>query len=174
MRDKPQNSTTPPRQATSSEYGDALSDILKDQARRKDLRRAPGPKPRQRRLHPIVPPVLALVSIWLWAFPPAALRPVVPTIPLANQEAGLRMEMVIQAGKILQYLEENGHLPDDLQEVVGDSPDAVRYMALAGNVFQLTGETGEITITFTSTEPLEGLLADALNIVSGTGSATTG
>ena len=93
--------------------------------------------------------------------------------PLANQEAGLRMEMVIQAGKVLQFLEENGRLPDDLQEV-GDSPDAVRYIALAGNVFQLTGETGEITITFTSTEPLEELLADALTIVSGNGSATTG
>ncbi len=173
MRDKPQNSTTQRREATSSEYGDALSDILKDQARRKELRRAPGPKPGQRRLHPIVPPVLALISIWLWAFPPAALRPVVPTIPLANQEAGLRMEMVIQAGKVLQFLEENGRLPNDLQEV-GDSPDAVRYIALAGNVFQLTGETGEITITFTSTEPLEELLADALTIVSGNGSATTG
>ena len=173
MRDKPQNSTTPRRQATSGEYGDALSDILKDQARRKELRSAPGPKPGRRRLHPIVPPVLALISIWLWAFPPAALRPVVPTIPLANQEAGLRMEMVIQAGKVLQFLEENGRLPDDLQEV-GDSSDAVGYIALAGNVFQLTGETGEITITFTSTEPLEELLADALTIVSGNGSATTG
>ena len=173
MRDKPQNSTTPPRQATSGEYGDALSDILKDQARRKELRRAPGPKPGRRRLHPIVSPMLAVVAIWLWVFPPAALRPVVPTIPLANQEAGLRMEMVIQAGKIQQYLEENGRLPDNLQEV-GESPDAVQYIPLTGNAFQLTGETGDITITFTSTDPLDELLADALTIVSESGSATTG
>ena len=110
----------------SSEYGDALGDVLKDQERRKELRSATGPRSGRVRLHPSIPPVLALVSIWLWVFPPAALLPVTPSIPPANQEAGLRMEMFMQFINIQRYVEENGRLPSDLEEV-GDGPDEVLY-----------------------------------------------
>ena len=98
----------------SREYGDALADILKDQARRTELRAAPGPKPGRSRVHAALTPVLALLSIWLWAFPPSALQPVVPSISPANQEAGLRMEMFIQVNNINRYVSENGRLPGDL------------------------------------------------------------
>ncbi len=140
--------TSPP---PSSEYGDVLSDVLKDQARRTQRRRATDLSPGRSRLHGAVPPVLAFVSIWLWAFPPAGILPDVPSIPPADQEAGLRMEMFILAGDIEQYQAENGHLPKDLQEV-GDSPDGVGYAALTGSVFRLRGQTADITVEFTSTQ----------------------
>ena len=155
--------TSPP---PSSEYGDALSDVLKDQARRTELRSGAGPSPGRSRLHVAVPPVLALVSIWLWAFPPAAILPDVPSVPPAIQEAGLRMEMAILVNNILQYQSKHGRLPNDLQQV-GDGPDGVAYTPLTGSVFRLSGQTGDITVEFTSTEPVEHLLADARAIVSG-------
>ena len=150
----------------SSEYGDVLTGILKDQERRTELRSAPGPKSNGPRVHLSIPPVLALVSVWLWAFPPAALVPEVPSIPPAAQEAGLRMEMLVQVNNIQRYLAENGRLPSDLGEV-GDSPVEVRYEPLGGDVFRLSGQTGDVTVDFTSTEPLEDLIADAMAIVSG-------
>ena len=109
---------------------------------------------------------MALVSIWLWAFPPAALRPVVPTIPPANQEAGLRIEMFMQFNNIQRFVSENGRLPNDLREV-GDGSDEVLYTPQAGNTFRLTGQVGDIRVDFTSNEPVEDLLGNAIAIVSG-------
>ena len=168
MSDEQINKSEPPSWPESSEYGDALSDVLKDQARRKEIRSAPAPRSGRARLHPAIPPVLALVSIWLWVFPPAALLPVMPSIPPANQEAGLRMEMFMQFINIQQYVAENGRLPSDLAEV-GEGPDEVLYTLEARNTFRLTGTVGEITVDFSSTEPVEALLGDAIAIVSGGG-----
>ena len=173
MGEKQIDESKPPSWPESSEYGGALSDVLKDQARRKDLRSATAPRPGRARLHPSIPPVLALVSIWLWVFPPAVLLPVTPSIPPANQEAGLRMEMFMQFINIQRYVEENGRLPSDLEEV-GDGPDEVRYTLEGGDTFRLTGRVGEITVDFTSTEPVEALLRDAIAIVSGRASSPSG
>ena len=150
----------------SNEYEAALSGVLEDQVRRKELRSAVAPTSRRPRLHASFPPVLALVSIWLWAFPPAALRPAVPTIPPANQEAGLRIEMFMQFNNIQRFVSENGRLPNDLREV-GDGSDEVFYTPQAGNTFRLTGQVGDIRVDFTSNEPVEDLLGNAIAIVSG-------
>ncbi len=166
MDEKHEEERKPINWPGSSEYGDALKDILQDQARRTERRGAAGPKSGRPRLHPSVPPVLALVSVWLWAFPPAALGPEAPTIPLANQEAGLRMEMFIQFNNIQRYMAENGRLPSNLGEV-GDSPVALQYVPLGGNVFRLSGQSGDITVDFNSTDSVEDLLGDAMAIVSG-------
>ena len=165
MDDQHKGESKPPP-STSSEYGDALTDVLQDQARRNELRKAAALRPSRARLHPTVPPVLAFISIWLWAFPPEALRPVLPSIPPANQEAGLRMEMYLTHTKIQRFLAENGRLPNGLADV-GDISDAVRYVPLALNVYRLSGQTGDIVVEFTSTEPEEDLLGDARAIVSG-------
>jgi len=156
----------PPSWPESNEYEEALSGVLEDQVRRKELRSAAAPTSGRPRLHASIPPVLALVSIWLWAFPPAVLSPVVPTVPPANQEAGLRIEMFMQFNNIQRYLAENGRLPSDLREV-GDGSDEVLYTPQAGNTFRLTGQVGDIRVDFTSNEPVEDLLGNAIAIVSG-------
>ncbi len=76
------------------------------------------------------------------------------------------MEMFMQFINIQRYVEENGRLPSDLEEV-GDGPDEVLYTLEAGNTFRLTGRVGEITVDFNSTEPVEELLRDAIAVVSG-------
>jgi hypothetical protein len=173
MSDTYIDESNPPNPPKEGEYGDVLSDVLNDQVRRNELRNnaVSGP-PRRARLHPVVPPILALVSIWLWAFPPSVLRPEPPTIPVANQEAGLRMEMYIQVNKIQGYVSEHGRLPKNLEEV-GDASSAVRYEALTASVFRLNGQTGAVMVAYTSTDPVEVLLADAQTIVSGAGSPTS-
>ena len=172
MSDTYIDESNPPNRPKSGEYGDVLSDVLNDQARRNELRKNAAANPQSRtRLHPAMPPVLALVSIWLWAFPPAVLRPEPPTIPVANQEAGLRMEMYIQFSKIQGYVSEHGRLPRNLEEV-GDVSSAVRYEPLTASVFRLSGQTGTVTVDYTSTEPVEVLLAGARTIVSGGGLPT--
>ena len=52
---------------------------------------------------------------------------------------------------------------------MGEGPDEVLYTLEAGNTFRLTGTVGEITVDFSSTEPVEALLGDAIAIVSGGG-----
>ena len=173
MDEKQINEPAPPDRQQSSEYGDALSDVLKDQVRRDELRSAATPKAPRTRVHPSVPPVLALVSIWLWMFPPPVLIPELPTVPLATQEAGLRMEMFIQLTKIQRYMLENGSLPTGLDDV-GERSDGVQYRRLGDDVFQLSGKTGDITVDYTSTEPEDELLGDARTIVSGVTSTPAG
>ncbi len=173
MSEKPKDESGPPRPAKSTEYGDAISDVLKDQVRRDKLRSAATPKPSRTRVHPSIPLVLALLLIWLWAFPPAALLPDVPTISPARQEAGLRMEMFTQRAHILRYQAEYGSLPDGLDQV-GGRPVGVEYTRLANGVFQLSGTAGDITVNYTSTQPEEDLLGDAIGIVSGRSSTPGG
>ena len=165
MTDKHMDDSKQPR-PNASEYGDVLGDVLKDQVRRKAMQDTASTNPKRTRLPAWLPPVLALVSIWLWVFPPAVLRPEPPTIPAANQEAGLRMEMFIQANNILRYRTENGRLPSALEEA-GDSSPALQYEPLTASVFRLRGQSGDIAVSYTSTEPLADLLADAKDIVSG-------
>jgi hypothetical protein len=173
MSDKNIDESKTPNRPESSEYGDVLTDVLKDQARRNEARAAaPTLKPRSR-LHPGLPPVLALISIWLWAFPPSALQPEPPTIPVANQEAGLRMEMFIQVNNIRRYLTENGSLPNALEDA-GDGSVGLLYEPLTASVFRLSGQTGEIVVAYTSTEPIEDLMGNARAIVGGIGAPSPG
>jgi hypothetical protein len=134
MDERDINESPPPARERSSEYGDTLSDVLKDQVRRDELRSAATPKAARARVHPSVPPALALVSIWLWVFPPPTLIPEVPTIPPAAQEAGLRMEMFIQLNNIIRYRSEHGSLPSGLDDL-DDRPEGVQYTQLADDFF---------------------------------------
>ena len=170
MSDKNIDESKSPQRPAPNEYGDILTDVLKDQARRTEARSAP-PVQKKTRLHPGLPPVLALVSIWLWIFPPGMLVPEPPTIPPLNLEAGLRLEMVIQVNNIRRYLTENGRLPGTLEEV-GDAATGLSYEPLTAGVFRLSGQTGDIAVAYTSSEPVEELMGNARAIVAGAGGPT--
>ena len=83
------------------------------------------------------------------------------------------MEMFIQLTKIQRYMLENGSLPPGLADV-GERSDGVQYRRLGDDVFQLSGQTGDITVDYTSTEPEAELLGDARAIVSGVSSTPPG
>jgi len=173
MDEKHRDESASPDRHQSSEYGDALSDVLEDQVRRDELRSAAAPKVGRIRVHASVPPVLALVSIWLWVFPPPVLIPEVPTIPPAAQEAGLRMNMLIQRNNVLRYVSEHGMLPSNLDQL-GDREDGVQYTRLGNGVFQLSGKSGDVVVDYKSTDPAGDLEANAYAVVSGTSSTPGG
>ena len=159
--------STPTTQGQHGEYGDALSDVLEDQARRSERRRTGPIWKARRKMNPIVPLSLAVFSFWLWVFPPEVLEPVPPppVTPVVT-EAGLRIEMYVQSALIQRYLEENGRLPSDLREV-GDGPTGLQYVAISDTNFRLSGLSGGVSVSYTSTTPLADLLANAKEVVSG-------
>ena len=122
-------------------------------------------------ISPAVPTILALLSIWLWAFRPAVLTPDPPSIPVAYQEAGLRMVMFIRVNEIQQFFSENGRLPSQLSEV-SDSPDGLQYLPLTEVTFELSGRSRDITVDYTSTQSVTELLANAKFVVTEGGSST--
>ena len=65
--------------------------------------------------------VLALLAIWLWVSPPAALRPPPPApLPVIVQESGLRMDVFMVAVRILNFQSTTGRLPTTVEEAVPD------------------------------------------------------
>jgi hypothetical protein len=77
------------------------------------------------------------------------------------------MEMWIQFNAIQRYVTDNGRLPGNLEEL-GVRPDGVQYRRLPDGVFQLSGKSGDVSVDYTSTEPVDELVADAMAIVTGT------
>ena len=173
MSETPIDESAPPRPDKASEYGDAIIDVLKDQVRRDELRSAAAPKVGRTRVPPIIPPILAVFSIWLWVFPPAVLIPEVPIIPLADLEAGIRMEMIVLRARVIGYRLEHGRLPTSLEEA-DERSSYVEYTRLGDDVFELSGKNGDFALTYNSTQPAEELLGDAKAIVSGISSTPVG
>ncbi len=152
---------------TGSEYGDALADVLEDQHERLERRQQVPAHPTRRQLSPMVAPALAVVSFWLWVFPPEPLQPTPPpAIPVAVQEAGLRMEMSAQLARIQRFVRDNGRLPASLQETQEEALTGVEYIPLADSTFRLRGNIGGVTIDYVSTQPVEELLQDAIDVVT--------
>jgi len=111
--------------------------------------------------------MLAGVSFWLWVFPPAALQPTPPPqVPVVVQEAGLRMEMSAQLARIQRFVRDNGRLPASLQETEAELVTGVEYMPLADSTFRLRGVVAGVTIDYVSTQPVEELLQDAVQVVT--------
>ena len=158
---------TPTTEGQHGEYGDALSDVLEDQARRSERRRIGPVWKARRKMNPLVPPSLAAFSFWLWVFPPELLEPVPPPpVSAVHMEAGLRIEMYVQSARIQRYLEENGRLPSDLREIE-DGPNQLQYETISNTEFRLSGQAGGVNVSYTSTTPLADLLANAKEVVSG-------
>jgi hypothetical protein len=160
----------PPPPTTSGhhgEYGDALADILDDQAQRSERRKTGPVWKARRKIHPILPPGLAAFSFWLWVFPPELLEPIPPPpVSTVEVEAGLRIEMFVQSTRIRKYLDDNGRLPSALDEI-GEDANGLQYVAVSSTEFVLSGESGGVAVSYRSTTPAADLLADAKEVVSG-------
>lgn len=100
-------------------------------------------------------PVLLLgASVWLWVLPPAWLiPPPPPPQPVAEEEAALRFTMYLQAQRIRAYELEHGLLPESLV-AAGQSLPGMTYVMLGPDLYELTGTTERVRITYRSDEPL--------------------
>lgn len=149
---------------------EALLDVLeheKTQAARDRARdEAERQKRKRRRSQPywLVAVLLVLVA-WLWLFPPAILRldPPAPQ-PVEQEEAALRLTMYAQAERIAAFREEHGRLPESLAEAGPPLPN-MRYAILNTGLYQLTGATDRLTLTYRSDLPLDDFVGAAADIV---------
>lgn len=99
--------------------------------------------------------VLLVFTAWIWLLPPAFLRVEAPPAPpVQEEEAALRFLMYVQAQRIKAYRQETGEYPTRLEEA-GPPLPGMRYMRLADELYQLTGVTERLTLTFRSDLPLE-------------------
>lgn len=97
---------------------------------------------------------LIVVTVWLWVLPPPWLIPPAPAGPsAAEQEAGLRFGVYLQAQRIRVYELEHGVLPRTL-DAAGPTIPGVTYEVVGDGVYELTGETDRVRVTYRSDEPL--------------------
>jgi len=152
---------------SGSEIADALADVMKDQAEKAKVRKQ-APAPRSRGTSPLkwgLLLALAGLSAYLWLAPPDWLLPSPPEPPPpALQEAGLRMEIALQARSVEAFREARGRLPESLQEA-GDPYAEVEYARLDGGryVLWMEGEVGRVE--YDSRASLDEFLGDARRII---------
>ena len=149
---------------------EALLDVLEHQRTQKEQDEAREVAERRRRQDERRRPywlvgVLLLITAWLWLFPPSSLRvdPPEPQ-PIQQEEEALRFAMYVQAQRIRAFRADNGRLPDRLEEA-GPPLPGMRYTVLADGLYQLTGETDRLTLTYQSDLPLEEFLGTGEDVV---------
>jgi hypothetical protein len=110
---------------------------------------------RKRRRGPVWPvAVLLVITAWIWLFPPGFLRmDPPPRQPVEQEEAALRFAMYLQAQRIKAFVLANDRLPASLEEA-GPPLPGMRYTVLHADLYQLTGATERVTLTYRSDLPL--------------------
>lgn len=164
---------TPPHAHDVSGAGDryeALVEVLQHQESQAERDREREYEQLRRRLERAGPPlwaagVLLLVTAWLWLLPPAFLRidPPEPQ-PIEQEDASLRFAMYVQAQRIKAYREATGRYPTRLEEA-GPPLPAMRYTRLNDDLYQLTGETDRLTLTYVSDLPLKDFVGPGAYVI---------
>lgn len=109
--------------------------------------------------------VLLMMMAWLWLLPPSFLR-VDPPLPqsIEQEEAALRFAMYVQAQRIKEYREETGRYPTRLEEA-GPPLPAMRYDLLTDDLYQLSGVTDRMRLTYQSDLPLREFVGSGAEVI---------
>jgi hypothetical protein len=111
--------------------------------------------------------ILLLVLAWLWIFPPAVLRTdPPPPQPVEREESALRFAIYLQAQRLEAYHRETGEYPRAL-ETAGPALPGMRYLRLAPQLYQLTGETERLILTYRSDLPLSEFVGSGAEVLDG-------
>ena len=167
-----QNTPSPDRSHDVSESGDryeALVEVLEQQKLQQERGKAQESKERdsKRGGQPFwLVFALLIIAGWLWLLPPEPLRMNPPDPqPVAQEEAALRFAMYLQAQRILAYQQEAGRLPLTL-ETAGPPLPGMEYTLLQDGLYQLTGSTDRLTLTYRSDLPLDTFVGTGADIVN--------
>jgi hypothetical protein len=76
------------------------------------------------------------------------------------------MEMSAQLARIQRFVRDNGRLLDSLQETEEELLTGVEYVPLADSTFRLRGIIRGGVIDYVSSQPVEELRQDAVNVVT--------
>ena len=169
-RSPEENATPKARPSSGEEAARAVQEVLRDQAERKARQKEGSKRPEKKRLLPL--PVVALMwgaaCLVVWAATPEFLLPEpLPEPTPVEVETGLRMEMLSLIQEIEGYREQTGRVPMTLERVMDEPPPGVRYTALAGDAYRLTGQRGGSEIVYQSGDPVEELVGDVRRRIQG-------
>lgn len=109
--------------------------------------------------------VLLVITAWLWLFPPSMLSiEPPPPQPVEQEEAGLRFAMYLQAQRIRAFQLETGSYPERLEDA-GPPIPGMEYTLLTGGLYQLTGETDRLRLTYRSDLPLDDFARSGAGVI---------
>ncbi len=109
--------------------------------------------------------VVLVVAAWLWILPPAFLRvEPPPPQPIEKEEASLRFVIYAQARRLDAYRQQTGRYPERLEEA-GPPLPGMTYARLHADLYQLTGSTDRLTLTYISDLPLENFLGAGAGVM---------
>jgi hypothetical protein len=160
------STATPEKQALL----EAFDTVLKAKADERDAELAAAEARRRGRS---ASRVLMLVCVTILVFVLAYLyveRPdwIFPTPPppesLAVREASLRISIATAAQHIERFRQRSGRLPATLTEA-GAYGEGIAYLRTASG-YRLEGESGDVRVTFSSTEPLARFVGNSFKVIS--------
>lgn len=148
---------------------ETLLEVLEQQSAQARADREREARERERRRRRRVPSWLLVALLvgtaWVWLFPPSFLRVEAPTPqPVAEEEAALRFAIYVQAQRIELYRREAGRLPETLEEA-GPPLEGMSYLRLSRDLYQLTGSTARVTLTYRSDLPLDAFVGSGADVV---------
>ena len=147
----------------SSELYETLADVLRDQEEKAlEGTQRPIPWGERHRLSLSISLVLLMaISVLLWASPPAWLHsPGAGPLPAGTAEAGLRMEVYLQAIRVRSFQAHERRLPNSLEEA-GDPHSIVIYERLDAERYRLSVEGPGGSMVYESSQSPDDFLGDA-------------
>lgn len=166
----PEEDAPKARPSSGEEAARVVQEVLRDQVERKARQKESSKRPQKKRLLPL--PVVALMwgvaCLVVWAATPEFLLPEpLPEPTPAEVETGLRMEMLSLIQGIESYREQTGRVPATIGRVVDEPPSGIRYTALAGDGYRVTGQRGGSEIVYQFGDPVQELVGDVRQRIQG-------
>lgn len=112
--------------------------------------------------------VLCLAALYVWLGSPTWLDPPPPPeVEPAHEEAALRLAVVLQAQRVLDFRAAQGRLPDVLWET-GEPLPGLGYRRIDARTFELTGTGVQRRVVFSTRDSLGTFAGPARPLVGGT------
>lgn len=164
----------PDRPPSDSEHAKVLAEVMEDQKRRKEARDATKTTREDERSDTsFFVQVGLLVSgtffFYLLFFSPTWIAPdPAPEITAERTEDSLRFYLFMLARQVDAFQEENGRLPESIDEIPATKP-GTEYVRLTARDYRIRYTDGQVTVTYESSQDPDDFLGGAEGSVLGGG-----
>lgn len=111
--------------------------------------------------------LLLISAIWIWVAPPGFLSPAgAPVETAARTEGGLQLLVAFQVARIDAFRQDQGRLPDTLDET-GETLPGLAYTRVNSGVFRLRARSGGQVVFYQSSDSLAVFMRGALEALRG-------